>query len=370
MKLKCQRGALAAAFQAVGSVVPSRTPKPVLQNVKLQVGAGQTVLIGTDGEIGIRYEVPEVESDGGGEVLLPTGRVASILRELRDDVVSLEFGDDFVQIKAGHSDFRLPVSDPAEFPNVAPFSEEQYVVIAGRSLRDMIRRTIFAIDPESTRYPLGGILLEMSPSRLGLVSTDSRRLALVHGNCALHGEAAVRTTPPVVPAKAMTLIERSLDDSDSEVWIAATANEVLFKTSRATIYSRLLEGRFPKYQDVIPKHSEIAVDLVAGPFYSAVRQAQIVTSDESRGVDFTFGDGLLVLKSQAADVGQSRIEMPISYTGKEVTITFDPRFVGDFLKVIGPETAVRVEMTDHESAAVMKTEDGYLYLIMPLARDR
>jgi DNA polymerase-3 subunit beta len=146
-------------------------------------------------------------------------------------------------------------------------------------------------------------------------------------------------------------------------------NDVLFKTANATIFSRLVEGRFPRYQDVIPKSHEIAVELMAGQFHSVVRQAQIVTNEESRGVDFTFGDGLLVLTSQAADVGTSRVEMPISYTGPNLVIRFDPRFISDFLKVLAPETQVNFKLSTDEDPGVLSTEDGYTYVIMPLSRE-
>jgi DNA polymerase-3 subunit beta len=142
------------------------------------------------------------------------------------------------------------------------------------------------------------------------------------------------------------------------------------KTANSTIYSRLVEGRFPRYQDVIPSSSSISVDLTTGPFYSAVRQAQIVTSEESRGVDFTFSNGLLTLKSASAEVGESKVELPISYDAADLTITFDPRYVAEFLRVLEPERSIKLELTDGESAAVLRTEDGYLYIIMPLSRDR
>ncbi|HVV99635.1 MAG TPA: DNA polymerase III subunit beta [Planctomycetaceae bacterium] len=370
MKLTCQRGPLAAAFTAVSAVVPSRTPKQILQNVKLRTQGSETILIGTDQEVGIRYTIPEVQASGEGEVLLPTASVIAILRELRDEVVTLEIDGDLTLIKSGHSEFKLPAIDPTEFPNVAAFDDSSYYVAAGAVLKEMIRRTIFATDPESTRYPLGGILLELTDSKLGMVATDSRRLAVVHAACSVTGTPAARPMPPVVPIKAMSLLERSITDADESIQIAIHQNEVLFKTVNSTIYSRLLEGRFPKYQDVIPSRSEIAIDLVAAPFHAAVRQAQIVTNPESRGVNFTFDKGALVLTSQSAEVGQSRVELPIAYDGAPLTITFDPRFVADFLKVLEPEKSVQLNLTDGDSAAVLKTEDGYTYVIMPLARDR
>jgi DNA polymerase III subunit beta len=370
MKLHCHRPSLAAAFQVVHGVVPSRTPKEILKNVKLQAADGAATLIGTDQEVGIRYEIPGVEIGSGGETLLPTNRVISILRELTDDVVNLEVTEEAVWIRSGHSEFRLSAEDPAEFPTVAAFDEKRYHVVPGSALREAIRRTIFATDVESTRYALGGVLLELQGEVATLVATDSRRLALVKSVCRSQGVEEPENTGPVVPSKAMSLIERSISEDDEEVLVAVHANDVLVKCGNSTIYSRLVEGRFPRYRDVIPNQANAKIELLVAPFYSAVRQAQIVTNEESRGVDFQFAPGLLTLMSQAADIGQSKVEMPIAYDGSELTITFDPRFVADFLRVLEPEDQVRLDLIDPESAAVFRAGDDYTYVIMPLSRDR
>lgn len=371
MKLTCPRTSLATAFGVVSTVIPSRTPRPILQNVKLQMNPQLTVLIATDQELGIRYVLTDATIEGAGEVLLPASRVISILRELRDETVTLDIEAEAVWIRAGGSEFRLPVESPEEFPTVPEFKEDSFVSVGGNVLKEMIRRTIFATDPESSRYALGGILLDLSePERISLVATDSRRLAIARANCALSGNVAGDGPAPVIPAKTMSLLEKSITDGEQPVNLALQPNQVLIQSGCSTIYSRLVEGRFPRFQDVIPSSSRIAIDLNAGSFYAVVRQAQIVTSEESRGVDFTFQNGSLILNSQAADIGQSRIELPISYSGDAFTITFDPRFVADFLKVLGQETPVKLELTDSESAALLKTDDGYQYVIMPLSRDR
>lgn len=371
MKLNCHRPSLSAALGIVSGVVPSRTPKEVLKNVKLRVDGGKAILIGTDQEVGIRHEVPNVETDSTGEVLLPTSRVISILRELQDDHVTLEATERSVILKGGHSEFSLSTEDPAEFPPVAAFEDESYFSISASSLREMIKRTIFATDVESTRYALGGVLLELSPEKATLAATDSRRLAVVSAACQAVGELNVDNTTPVVPSKAMSLIEKSLpDDEEASALIAIHANDVLVQCGGSTIYSRLVEGRFPKYGDVIPDSFESAVELVVGPFYSAVRQAQIVTNEESRGVDFQFTNGKLTMASRAADVGQSNVEMPISYDGPDLTITFDPKFVADFLRILDGSTSIKLNLIDSESPAVFTTEDGYRYVIMPLSRDQ
>jgi DNA polymerase-3 subunit beta len=175
----------------------------------------------------------------------------------------------------------------------------------------------------------------------------------------------------VVPTRAMQLIERALTEDGSEVQLAVRQNDILVKNPRATIYSRLLEGRYPRWRDVFPQRANsVKIDLAVGPVYSAVRQAAIVTSEESRGVDFTFGDGSLVLSGQTAEVGQSRVEVPIAYDGQPIAITLDPRFLSDFLKVLEAEKTFTIDLQDSDAAAVCTTDDGYGYVIMPLARDR
>ena len=371
MNLNCHRPSLLSALQIVAGVVPSRTPKEVLKNIKLQVDGGTTVLIGTDQEVGVRQEVHSVETDSTGEVLLPTNRVIQILRELSDDQVTLEATERSLIIRGGHSEFSLSTEDPLEFPPVAAFQDHAYFTVSAPALKEMIRRTIFATDSESTRYALGGILLELTPERCTLAATDSRRLAVVTSSAQSVGEITVENTTPVVPSKAMQLIERSLpDDEDAVAMIAIHANDVLVKCGGATIYSRLVEGRFPRYSDVIPDSFESAIEMVVGPFYSAVRQAQIVTNEESRGVDFIFSNGSLKLSSRAADVGQSNVELPIPYDGDDVTIIFDPKFVADFLRILDGGSAIKLNLIDGESPAVFETEDGYRYVVMPLAREQ
>jgi len=277
-----------------------------------------------------------------------------------------------MRISSGHSEFRLSPEDPAEFPPVAAFDEESYFAIPGDALRESIRRTLFATDVESTRYALGGVLVEPGEQGLTLAATDSRRLAVVEVACTKHGDpGSGPSSGAVIPSKAMSLIEKSIAGAeDSEVQVALRGNDVLVKSGNGTIVSRLVEGRFPKYRQVIPSDTPIVIDMIAGPFHTAVRQAQIVTSDESRGVDFTFSEGNLTLQCQAADVGASKTEMPIPSHGAAVTITSDPRFVAATVRVLDPETSFTLHLTDGESQAVARVGDGYIYVIMPLSRDR
>ena len=370
MQLTCQRASLTNAFQTVAGVVPSRTTKDILKNIKLQVTGGKATLIGNDSEIGIRCDLTEIEADSSGEALLPTARVLSVLRELTDDVVKLEITSDAIWIRCGYSEFRLSVEDPADFPPVATFEDEEYFVVKASVLKQLIHRTIFATDTESTRYALGGVQIELTPERATFAATDSRRLAVVSGDCKMVGSPAKPATPPVVPSKAMTLIERSLTDGEAEAHIAVHANDIAVRCGGTTITSQLVQGRFPDWRKVVPNSFNAKIDMVVAPFYAAIRQAQIVTNEESRGVDFTFAKGTLKLNSQAADIGQSKIELPIPYDGEEIKITFDPRYVADFLKSLDTGSQFYCQLITHEDPAVLATDDNYTYVIMPLSRDR
>lgn len=373
MRFHCHRPSLAAAFGLVGGVIPSRTPKEILQNVRLSVQDDTLSLSATDSEIGIVYTISGVEADHSGDVLLPQGRVSSILRELTHDQVTFDLTDDQITISSGQSEFRLSSEDPAEFPVIAGAEEEGYFEIPAKVLREAIRRTVFAADTESTRYALGGVLVD--PGEQGGVTfaaTDSRRLAVCEVHCQSQGDpGGVAGTGAVVPSKAFNLLERilaGLDDEDT-ARLTFRQNDVVIKSGPATIISRLVEGRFPKYRQVIPAESPIEIPMVAGEFHTAIKQSQILTTEEHRGVDFAFAEGTLTLQSQAA-IGASKIAIPIDYSGEPLEITFDPKYVGEVLRVLDPTTSFLMYLTDSDTQIVMRVGTGYTYVVMPLSRDR
>ncbi len=371
MKISCDREQLLQAFQTVSTVAPVRSPKQILQNVKLDVTKDAAALTATDLEVGIRHAVAGVDVQAPGSIVLTVLRFGSILRESTDETLHIESDGQGTIIRGARSRFQLPAENPAEFPPVADFSETNFYETSARLFRELIRRTAFATDSESSRYALGGVKLEFESNQVTAVGTDGRRLARMVGPVSVHGQPPALPQNTIVPTRAMQLIERAIAPSDAEIQLAVKGNEFLVHSPRATISARLLEGRFPDWRKVFPTPgSGQQIELAAGPTQTAVRQAQIVTSEESRGIDLTFGGGMLVLAGRAAEVGQSRVELPIGYDGPERAITLDPRFIIDFLKVLDAEKTFTLELKDGESAAMCSTDDGYGYVIMPLARDR
>jgi len=371
MKIKANREQLLSAFQTAAMVAPTRSPKPILQNVKLRVADNLGELAATDTEVSVRLEVGGIEMEAPGEVVLPVARFGAILRESVDEILAVETDGNEIVIRGARSSFRLPAENPEEFPTVATFEEKKYHEIPARLLKELIRRTLFATDTESSRYALGGVLLVFDENQVTAVGTDGRRLAKMAGPAqAVEGHQTAANATTIVPSRAMQLLERAVADSDAEIKVAAKANELVVQSPRATVTARLVEGRFPKWEDVLAERPGMsAVEVAVGPLAAAVRQAAIVTSPESRGISFCFEDGCLVISGSTAEVGQSRVEVPIAFDKGKIEVSLDHRFVTEYLKVLDADKTVSMKVLDNDNPAIFHTDDGYTYVVMPLSRD-
>lgn len=371
MKVVFERESFLAAFQLAAAVAPNRSPRAILENVKLEIGEGTSTLLATDTEVGIRVEISGIEAGKPGVVLLPVGEFGNILRESTDEKLTITVSDSGTVVEGQYSKFQLANADPDEFPAVPEFTATSYVELQASVLKELIRRTLFATDNESSRYALGGVMLELQGDTLIAVGTDGRRLAKMEGAVTKVGDKPFSGSTVIVPSRSMSLIEKTCSDPEATIKIAPDDNSVLVGSPTTTIFSRLVEGRFPKWKDVFPKRKEaIQIDISTGPMYSALRQASIVSRDESRGVDFTFDSGTVVLSGSTAEVGESRIELPVSYDSEPLTISLDHRFVEHFLRVLSPDTTFNLEIENRDAAAVFSTSDGFSYVVMPLARDQ
>ncbi|MFO0943950.1 MAG: DNA polymerase III subunit beta [Pirellulales bacterium] len=371
MKISCDREKLASAFQLAGSIAQSRSPKEILQNVKIEVTANRVTLMATDMETGIRIDVEGGEVQTPGKALLHVARVGQILRECNDDKLNFEADENKILITGLHSEFNLPCASADEYPTVTGFEEEKYHEIPARLFREMVRRTSFATDPDSTRFALGGVLLELNGEDVLAVGTDGRRLARMLGKGKSVGGHETIGSSTIVPTRSLSLMERSISDKDEMVHIASRGNDVLLRSNRCIIYSRLVEGRYPNWRQVIPtRDNSVKINMAVGPFHNVIRQAAIVADQESRGLDFEFGGGTLLLSAKTADLGQSRVEMPIEYDGEPIRMKLDHRFISDFLKVLDADAKFVMDVVGPTASALLTTDDGYAYVVMPMALDK
>jgi DNA polymerase-3 subunit beta len=374
MKVTCQRDGLLTACQLVSAAVAARTTQPVLSNVKATAEDDGLVLVGRDAEtVGIRYEMRGIDVARAGSAILPITQLIQILRESTADEISLDAGDGGTTVRAGTSRFEMPGFPVEEFPDLPAFDDSgQYHEVRADVLRTMIHRTVFAADKKDAgaRFALTGVLWEAEGKVARLVATDSKRLALCEGPATLFGPPASTKTSHLVPAKTMALLERNLVDDGEVVTVGLRPNDAMFKTERAMIYTRLVEGRYPPYRDIIGqtrKSATLKVPLPVESFLSHVRQAAIMTDDESKRVDMAFEPGKVTMQARGTATGSSEVVMALpEYDGPEVAIAFDPQYLVEFLRALEGEPTVTLEMSDGSKPALFRAGENYLYLVMPL----
>lgn len=367
MKLLCDREALLQDCQLASVAAASRDVKPILRNIKAIAHDGKCTLMATDLELGIRLDVRAPEVIESGEAMLPAARLIAILRESNDDRLMIEADADKCGVTGANLEYEMPGEDPADFPDLPTFADEKCHEVTAGVLRTMIRRTVFAAAKESTRYAMTGVLWELEGPKCRLVATDSKRLALAEGEGKEVGGHDTRGGQHLVPTKAMALLERNLHDDAEIVKVSLRPNEVLFRTDRAVVYSRLVEGRYPPYKDILPKKATCRVPLAVEPFLAAVRQAAIMTDDESKRVMFQFVPGKLTLKAQGAATGRSKVDLTLeAFDGPAIDVAFDPQYVIELLKVLAADSPLVLEMTSSDKPALFRAGAEYQYLVMPL----
>ncbi len=372
MKITASRDALLAAYTPAAAVAPTRSPKPILQSVKVAAGDGDDscVFSATNLELGLRCRALGVEVLDPGAAILPP-RFAAILRTapagctVLVDAVQSATGYT-LHVRADKSRFELAAEDPSLFPEPPEPPSGGSLEVPADALERMIRRTVFACDEESTRYALGGTLVERDGDRLALIGTDGRRLARQAGPCTFLGEA--NGLPAVFPVRAWKILLKHLGEGD--VALAFDKSLAHVDAGAVKLWTRLVEGRFPRYQDVFPGEKRGSLAAEAGPLLAAFQQAAVCTSDESRGVDLKLAPGAVSLAATAADVGAAAVDLPAAYEGPAMILSVDVRYLLDVLASLDPALALKVDVVDPKTAAVMRTEDGFTYVIMPLTRDR
>lgn len=367
MKLQCQRDGLLMACQLVSAALPARTTHAILTNVKAVAEDDRLTLAATDLEVGIRYQLRGVQVTEAGDAVFPAQKLVSILRESLDEEVDIDANENRCLVTTPSSEFEMPGDNPDDFPAFPEFEEAASHELTAGLLRTMIRQTVFAAAREDQKYTMTGVLWEVEGKAVRLVATDSKRLALYEGEGIFHGEGEAKTQSSLVPTKAMNLLERNLNDDGEIIKISMRLNDVLFQTEKATIYSRLVEGRYPPYRDIIPKKMNARIQLPVEGFLARVRQAAVMTDDESKRVAFHFGPGQLTLQAQGAATGRSKVSMPIAYEGPEININFDPQFLVEMLRVLEDQTEVTLDLVDGVRPALFRVGETYLYLVMPLS---
>jgi DNA polymerase-3 subunit beta len=364
MKVNFNRAALAEALGLLTSIVPSRTPKPILRCVQITAGDKEARLCATDLEVGISYIASEVQIDEPGEVIVPADRLTAIVRESVDDVLLLESKDGACEIRGADSRFKIYGHEVGQYPAVPAFEGAADIEIALGELQGGIEQCLFATARESSRYAINGVLWEIKDKKLMLVATDGRRLA----RCRVKVVSAPgkdKAEGIIVPAKTMSLLEKIGSSEKDTVAVKLADNRILISCANIVISSTLVEGNFPKYEDIIPSDHDKKLTLSTEAALSAVRRSSLLTSDESRGIKLAVDKDKLIFSCRAPEMGDAQVDMAIDYKGERIEIGFNPQFLIEALRVIRtPE--FDLELGESDRPGVLKSGTNFLYVLMPI----
>ena len=364
MKLTCETKILADSLALVGSVVPARSPKPVLANIKLVAKDNSLELMATDLEVGIRRTITGIKVEEPGEVLLPAAQASNIVREATAKDVSLATEDKTCIISYTGATYSIPCDEPEDFPEMPVFNEKNAITVNAGELKAMIERTKFAAAREQARYALNGILFSLHGDVLRLVATDGRRLALTKGK--VKNKAGAKNAEPIMPTKAMELLDKLMTNPDEKVQIEVGDSHVVAQTAAGMVYSRLVEGHFPSYDEVVPKDCDKTLTIAAPKLLSAIRRAALITTEESRSVRFSLKKNALTLSTQTLEGRHATVMADgANYAAEAMEIAFNPDFFTDMLKVVGDEE-ITIALKDSTSAALTKAGKDYTYVVMPV----
>lgn len=364
MKVRFNRQEMADALTAVNAVAASRTPKPILQCVKLEIKPDFMLLSATDMELGIRSAVNQVEVDEAGETLVMADTLTRIVRESSDDLLALEMKGNILHVRGSDSHFQIVSQDTAEFPHIPTIEGDPDFTIELGSVRRQIEWTRFAAARESTRYAINGVLWEAKGEVLTMVATDGRRLSCATG--AIQTGKGELDITAILPIKAVALLEKFDGEADSPVAVKITGNQALFRGGSTMLSTSLVEGRYPNYQDVIPNDSKYDVEFPTLEFQSALRRAALLTNEESKGVRLAFGDGKLTISSRAPEQGEATVSLSAAFDGEPMEIGFNPVFLLDVLRVVHSDK-MTFSFKEPSRPGVVRVDKNMTYVVMPVS---
>jgi DNA polymerase-3 subunit beta len=366
MNLTISKEQIINGLQAVQNVVSTRTTLPILSNVLLRTEGDRLEFTATDLDVTVTCGV-EAKVKKPGASTVPVKKLFGIVRELANPEIDLSVDDKNVCIiESGSSFYKIHGLGADEFPPAPKFKEDKKVTLSQETVKSMMRKTSFAISTDESRYVLNGIFISLKDHKMTMVATDGRRLAMVDEDVDVSESSQGEF---IVPAKAVNELNRLLLEK-GEVEVRFAENQAAFnlkdeKGSSVVIISKLIEGNYPNYRQVIPAETKERIPLVREEFLHALRRAEIMTSEKSNSVKLYFGKNKLDITANSPEVGEAKETLAVNYKGPEMAIAFNPRYLIDPLNAL-PNDEVFMELIDELSPGVLKIAGPFLYVVMPM----
>jgi DNA polymerase-3 subunit beta len=366
MNVSFNKETLAEALNLLTSVVPARTPKPILRCVRITAGEKDVQIAATDLETGINYLLSEVQVKQSGEAIVQADRLAGIVRESSESVLNVEAEEGKCEITGSDSRFTVYSLEPSQYPMVATFEGEDAMSLPLDNLKAGIEQCLFATAKETSRYAINGVLWEIKGKKLLLVATDGRRLARSRVSLISSPDDRMAKQKIIVPAKTMSLLSKLSAHDKDNISLKLTDNQILFSYANVVISSALVEGKFPNYEEIIPSDYSNKLVLSTSVVLSAVRRAALLTSEESRGIKLSISKDKLIFSSRAPETGAAQITVPIEYNGQPIDIGFNPQFLIDALRAMKTDE-FELQLGQSDTPGLIKSGADFLYVLMPIS---
>jgi DNA polymerase-3 subunit beta len=364
MRFKVSRNVILPAVSTIGSIVEKRQTLPILSNMLVRVSESNLNLTATDLEVGINTEV-NVDTNSEGEFTLPARKFIDICKALPEgSVIDIEIDGDKAQIRSGRSKFILGILSAADYPAIEISNAEYSFDIKEKDLKNLIDKTSFSMAHQDVRYYLNGMLIELEKDKIKAISTDGHRLAMCEKTIE---ERTMEARSFLLPRKAVMEISRLLEYTDTEVSVELSSNLARFKIENTIFTTKLIDGKFPDYERVIPRNCDKTAIIDKELFRNALIRASILSSEKYKGIRITVDDGLLKLQAHNPEQEEAEEELEIEYRNESMTIGFNVGYLLDILSTISTDT-IAIDFADTSSSSIIRIPEDMeaLYVVMPM----
>lgn len=364
MRITVSKDEIIAKLSNIQNIVEKRNTMPILSHFLLDAGKQESYIVATDLDTALKEPI-QVKVEKEGKLCIPARKMFEIVREVGGDLICESVDEQWLKIKCGASNFRLACLPPKEFPAWPGMEDMEELNINAEVLVDLIEKTVYASGESDTRYTLNGLLFHVSQGiSMTVVGTDGHRLALANRNI----EGMIKEERKlIIPRKAAAELRKLLDKSKENIKMTFCKNHVLFSIGGMQFLTRLIEGTYPNYEQVIPAANEKKIVVGRDALARTLRRVAIMSRERSNAVKVDLSDNLLKITSSNPDIGEAQDEVSVEYQGESLTLGFNAKYLIDILDAMTSERVV-MELQAALSPVLIKEEknEDYRCVIMPM----
>lgn len=367
MKVVASKENLSNALQLAENIITAKATMSILSNILLETVDNYLRIISTDLEVAIKIII-NAEILTPGAITLYAKKLTDIVKALPNDDIEISVNENNIAlIKSKNeevkAEFKIKGIPKNDYPVLPEIKKEFTIRLPQKELKSMIRKTIFAVSTEDIRAAINGIKLELKDKKLRFVATDGRRLALMESEV----DSELEINDVIIPHKVLSELLKILSD-EGEMELSLSENQIYFKVDDIELLSRLIDGKFPDYTQVIPKDYERKVVFFTNKMFNAIKRVSLLTTEKKTGkIKFGFRQNMLELSSSDPEIGEAKEEIEILYDYNEFEIAFSSEYLIDAITAVDTEKFI-MGFNTSESAAMLKEDgsDNFLCLIMPI----